>query len=160
MTTKPLAGLAALAALLCAPAQAAVTTGTLNVSALVVDTCLVAATPLAFGAVSSAATTVELAPAVVAVTCTAAKPTVTVTVDGGASPDAGLRQMSNGGDGRVPYRLYADSGRASAVAVDGTLYAGPVAAVVPTLINVYGAVPAGTYAAGAYVDAATITVSY
>lgn len=141
-------------------AMAATATGTLNVSATVADTCTVSGTDLAFGTLSTTAASVEVTPGVVTVTCTSAKASITVTLDGGLNASGGTRRMSNGAGSTVPYSVYASAGRSSAIAVGGQLYQGAIAAATPTGLNVYGSVVAGNYNAGSYTDTLTVTAVY
>lgn len=68
--------------------------------------------------------------------------------------------MSDGASSYIPYSIYTDSGRSSAITMGGPLYTGTIGATTPLVLSVYGAVPAGTYPAGTYTDAATITINY
>lgn len=139
---------------------AATSTGTLLVTAAVLDTCLVVATPLAFGDLDGSAATAELAPAVVTVTCTSNKTGLTVDLGEGGNASAGQRYMVSVGGQTLPYDIYTDSGHSAEVAVDGEIFNGDVTAVIPTAISVYGMIPEGDYNLGAYTDTVTITVTY
>lgn len=141
-------------------AQAATATGTMAVTAAVADSCTVAATALGFGTLSSGAVTNELAPAVVTVVCTSAKTGASITLDAGLNDNAGQRRMVDAGSNMLPYDVFSDSAHTSSVAAGGALYNGDLTAIVPTTVNVYGQVPAGAYAFGAYADAVTVTLNY
>lgn len=141
------------------PLIAATATTSMAVSANVADNCNVVATPLAFGALSSSATTNEIAPAVISVICTSSK-AIAVALNGGGNLLSGARRMTDGTSNFVAYSVYSDSGHSSAVAVNGNIYSGTIPAVVPHNINVYGTVAAGSYAFGNYTDSILITVTY
>ncbi len=61
----------------------------------------------------------------------------------------------------IPYNLYSDTGRATAIGIATTAYSGTGSGAVQT-VNVYGRIPAGSAlpSAGSYVDTVTITVTY
>lgn len=139
---------------------AATATGTMAVTALVADTCTISATPLAFATLSASTVTNEVAPAVISVICTSAKTGATITLGGGLNENSGQRRMIDATTNYVPYNVFSDAAHGSGVAVDGAIYSGNLTAIVPTLVNVYGQVPQGSYAFGAYADAVTVTLNY
>lgn len=159
VTLKSLS-LAAAVALAAPAAHAATATGSLLVSATVLDTCLVVATPLAFGSLDGGAATPDLAPATVTVTCTASKAGITVSLGAGDNVSGGQRHMISADDDEVPYSVFTDAGRSASVAVDGDIFDGPVTAAIPTAFSLYGLIPAGSYSTGIYSDTVTITVDY
>jgi spore coat protein U-like protein len=100
------------------PALAGSGTGELTVSATVQNSCAIIGGALEFG-VDHIARGVDVdASTAVRVACTAGA-VATITLDQGASPDAGssdevpLRRLSDGGGGFLSYRLYSDPARAS-----------------------------------------------
>lgn len=136
---------------------------TLNVSATVLDTCVVTApTSLVFTSVSSSAATNDTSSGSIVVVCTAAHAAVTINAEGGDSASGGKRRMTGATvtSNKLPYDIFTTTGRTSAVAINGALYSGGIAAVAPTTINVYGQVPSGTYAADVYSDTIRVTLNY
>lgn len=143
-------------------AIAAEKTANLGVSASVLDTCILTAPiPLTFGTLDASSDTTQTTPGQIAVTCTAAKTGVTITLGGGGAASSGLRHMSDlAGENTLPYRLYSDATHEDEVAVDGTVYNGDISAVLELPISVYGKIPAGSYATGAYSDTVLVTLTY
>ena len=99
------------AALVCADAAAAGSaTSTVNVSATVAQTCLVATTAVAFGpydpvSANSATGADVTASGSVTVTCTRSATGVTITLGPGGSPDGAQRRLAGGGS-FLNYQLY------------------------------------------------------
>lgn len=141
-------------------AWAATATTNLTVSATVIDTCVVSATALAFADLETSGPTTEVAPGEITVTCTADKTGLTVALGGGGNATGGQRRMDDGGGNFVPYDIHSDSGHSSEVAIGANIFSGNVTATVPQVIEVYGEVPAGSYASGNYGDTVLITVTY
>lgn len=137
-TTRLLAAGALCAAASTTPVQAAEqATANLGVSAIVADTCIMAATtPLAFATINTAQASNQVTPGVVTVTCTASRGAITVTLDGGENASSGARRMASTGGDFLPYSVFKDSGHAESVAVDGAVYSGPVTAAIPKPIVV------------------------
>lgn len=149
-------------ALMGAGAAAAATntaTGTMNVSAIVANSCTVASTPLLFSTIDSSKQTTEATPAAITVTCTATQSAVTVNLGGGSNASGGQRHMANGNSDLLPYALYADAAHSSSVGVDGTVFSGALGTLAKSF-NVYGTIPAGAYAAGTYADSVLVTLNY
>ena len=146
------------------PVQAAEqANATLNVSATVLDTCVVTApTSLVFASVSNSATTNDTSSGSIVVVCTAAHAAVTINAEGGDSASGGKRRMSGlaSASNKLPYDIFTTTARTSAVAINGALYSGGIAAVAPTTVNVYGQVPSGAYAADVYSDTIRVTLNY
>lgn len=161
-TTRLLVAGALCAAAGTTPATAAEqATANLGVSAIVADTCIMAATtPLAFATINTTQASNQATPGVVTVTCTASRGAITVTLGGGENASSGARRMATSGDDYLPYSVFKDSGHSESVAVDGAVYSGPVTAAVPKTIAVYGQIPAGNYNAGSYSDTLLVTLSY
>lgn len=156
--------IAAATLLLCATSQglyAATTTTTLGVSATVTDACTVTApTALVFPNPSAASVTNESITGNIVILCTAAKTGVSITLGSGNNAVSGQRQMTNGATGLLPYNVFSDAARTSAVAVDGTFYTGNIPAASAVQRPVYGQIPAGAYAAGGYLDTIIVTLNY
>jgi len=153
-------------------ANAATATGTLTVKATVTTSCavntsatgVVSNAVLDFGTVSSFTSNVDSD--TTATSWTAIKvlcnngTTYSLAFDGGKNVSSSQRRMTGGSTEYIPYNLYSDSTRATAIAVNGTI-AGTGTGAAQT-INVYGRIPAGTTlpSASSYVDTVTLTVTY
>lgn len=149
-------------ALMPAVAQAAEVASTdLYVTATVLDSCIVTApTGLVFAAVNTAAATSQTVQGTIAVVCTAAKANVSINMEGGDNEDGGQRHMKDTSNNLLPYVITSDAAHTTAVGVNDALFTGPLAAVAPNLIPVYGQIPAGSYAAGVYTDTVRVTLNY
>jgi spore coat protein U-like protein len=142
------------------PADAATTTTTFGVTATVQATCLVSATPLAFGTYTGAVATSTSA---VSVTCTNTTP-YNVGLSAGLATGATVttRQMTGPASALLGYALFSDSARTvnwgqtiGTDTVTGTGNGGAQA------ITVYGQATAGQFVApGSYTDTITATVTY
>ena len=144
-----------------ASAQTAQTT--MDVSATVVEACVVTATNLAFGNYDPTAPNPSDATNSITVICT---PGTSFTVGLNAGSTAGAtvtsRQMASGGN-RLDYGLFQDVARSVNWGnTPGTdTPAAAIAGLTPSILTVYGRVPAQqTVAVGSYSDIVTITVSY
>jgi spore coat protein U-like protein len=164
--TKPCRALllgSLLASLLAAPdLRAATTTGSLGVSATVLDNCTINAVPLAFGTYSSAAN--KDATATITVNCSTGT-AYTVALDLGLGVGSVLASRKMQGPqptDLLNYQIFSDTGR--------TALWGPTVGVntvagtgtgVDQPITVYGRVTAGqAVRAGAYTDTVGIVVAY
>lgn len=151
------------AALSATPAISATTTTTIAVTATALSSCIVAATPLAFGNYSAATGTPTDATSTVTATCTSGTP-YTLALDAGTTSGSTVaaRAMTNGTT-NLSYNLFTTSAR-SIVWGDGTastVTQGATSAGLPSVYTVYGRVPAGQYATtGAYSDLVTVTLTY
>ena len=138
-------------------ADAATATTILPVTATVLATCIVVATPLIFGNYSAAQVDAQAA---LTVTCTLGTPFV-VRLDAGAGATIAARQLSFGAN-TLAYSLYRDAARTQNWGqTDGTDTASGTGALLPVILNVYGRIPAGQFSApGAYIDTVGVTVVY
>ena len=142
-------------------AMAAEETANLNVSAVVLDSCtLTAATALAFASIDTSSASNEVTPGSVVVLCTGNRTGASVTLGGGENISGGTRRMASTGGAFLPYSVYADASRSSAIASGGTLFSGNITALVPQAIAVHGQVPAGSYSAGLYSDTILVTLTH
>jgi spore coat protein U-like protein len=140
------------------PAAAATTTATFSVTATVLASCTVAATPLPFGSYTGAVLNVT---STVTATCTTTTP-YTVGLNAGTSGGTvTTRQMTGALATLLPYSLSVDSAHTvnwgntagSFVAGVGTGAAQP--------LTVYGQIAASVFATpGAYTDTITATLTY
>lgn len=162
MRREIILSLAALTATAAGTAQAATATSTFAVSAAVLTSCQVTATPLAFGAYDPAAGSAIDAANSLVVTCTTGTPyTVGLNAGAGAGATVAIRKMNNGPD-LLNYSIYSDAARTSIWgATVGTNTFAATAGVLPATIPVYGRVFAGqNVTAGAYTDLINVTVNY
>lgn len=140
-------------------AQAATATTTLPVTAVVLATCIVVATPLIFGNYSGAQLDAQ---AELTVTCTLGT-TYNVRLDAGAGTGATVatRKMSFGVN-TLDYTIWRDAAHTQNWGItDGTDTVAGTGAVLPNIHNVYGRIPAGQFSApGAYLDTVGVTVFY
>lgn len=139
---------------------AATSTTTFAVSATVLSTCAVSASPLAFGnyAMTQTDSTTTLS-----VTCTNGT-TYTVSLNAGTGTGASVatRKLTGPSSQTLDYSLYQDAGRASlwgeTIGVDTVAGTGNGAA---QSLTVYGRIPASQApGAGAYADTITVSVTY
>lgn len=164
-TSTKFAALALATALIgTAPAAVAATaTTTMAVTALVLSTCVVVATPVSFGDYSLA---VLDASGLITVTCTAGTTNYTVALDKGLGSGAttALRKMTFAGS-TLNYSLYRDAGRTQTWG-DAVGDVQPSSAATTTIgviktFSVYGRLEANQFAtAGAYVDTIQVSVNY
>lgn len=136
---------------------------TMNVSATVVEACIITATNLAFGNYDPTALGTTDATSSINVICTPGT-SFTVGLNAGTTSGATVtsRQMASGSD-RLGYGLYQDTARSVNWGnTPGTdTPAAATAGLTPSVLTVYGRVPAQQSAAvGSYSDTVTITVSY
>ncbi|WP_165938356.1 MULTISPECIES: spore coat U domain-containing protein [Bacteria] len=152
-------GIAAVAAVVSAPALAGTATGTVQVSLNVSSSCSVTAQPLDFGTTNSFATAIDSSSATT-VKCTPLAP-YSVFVSYGANANGTQRQLASTTDATkvVKYDVYSDASRSTAwTPTVGTTGVGDGNEKATTL---YGRVPVQTaVAAGDYKDTVTVTVSY
>jgi spore coat protein U-like protein len=138
------------------------TTGSLGVSATVLDNCTIAAVPLAFGNYSSAAN--KDATATITVNCSTGT-AYTVALDLGLGTGAVLasRKMQGPQAGDLlGYQIFSDTGRTTLWgSTVGVNTVGGTGTGVDQPITVYGRVTAGqAVRAGAYTDTVGIVVAY
>ena len=143
--------------------NAATTTGSLAVNAVVLKSCSVVATPLAFGNYDPTTSTPTDATTSLVVLCTSGTSfNVGLSAGGGSGATVSSRKMTYGGE-TLTYGLYQDSGRSTrwGDTVGTDTPAPTTASVLPTTLTVYGRVPASQNApTGVYADAVTVTVTY
>lgn len=143
-------------------ASAATDSTTFQVTATVVSSCEVSATPLAFGAYDPVATTPLDGSATVNVRCTNGTSYVVALDEGvGASATVSERRMTNGAQ-TLTYALYQDASRSTLwgeTSGTDTVAATGTGAVQGHAI--YARAPAQqTATAGGYSDTITVTVTY
>lgn len=151
-----------MAGAICLPpfqASAATTDSSIAVSTSVQATCVITATPLAFGTYTGIQTDNT---ATVTVTCTKTTP-YTVGLNAGLGTGATITARSMTGAGvALNYALFTDSGRTTnwGNTVPTNAVAGTATGAAQAM-TVYGRVAAGQFVApGAYTDTVTATVTY
>jgi spore coat protein U-like protein len=169
ISTKSFRGIsfAAVAALIAgaayAPqANAATATTTFAVTAAVSQTCLVVATPLAFGTYDPTSATPTDGTTTVTVTCTTATPyNVGLSAGGGTGATVASRKMTSGSN-LLNYTLYQTAAHTTVWGQTvGTDTIAGTATGLPIAYTVYGRIPAQqSVGSGAYTDTITVTVTY
>ena len=140
---------------------AEVASTTLSVTATVLDSCLLTAPAgLVFASLNTGVVTNQMVQGTVTVVCMAAKPSVTIKLEGGDNAIASQRNMKSVANDLLPYIIPSDAGHATAVALGGNLFSGALTAVTPSIFSVYGQIPAGTYPAGIYTHTVWVTLNY
>jgi len=147
-------------------AQALTATDNLSVSADVIATCTIVASPVNFGTYDVTNATPNDNVGGVAINCSNGA-AVYVTLGQGLQPAAGstagvpARQMSAGGTDVLAYSLFQDAGRTTAwggTQATGVASVGTGSAV---SLSVYGRIPASqAVQSGAYTDSVLATVNY
>lgn len=143
-------------------AQATEATTTFAVSATVLSTCLVAATPLAFGNYDPTSGSPLDAANTVTATCTTGTP-YNIGLDAGTDTGATVasRKMAYGAN-LLNYSLYQETGRTTVWGnTIGTDTVSATAGATPTGHTVYGRVFSGqNVPAGLYADTINVTLTY
>ena len=158
-------GFAAIAAVVATPALAATTTNTMPVSVNVINSCTVAATPMAFGAPTTIGSANIDTTSTVSLVCTNGA-SYDVALDSGLNAVGTQRYMSNGATTpvKVPYGIFTDAARsASWGSTTGTnTVAGTAGTSGAVTLVAYGRIPstATSVGAGAYLDTVTVTVTF
>ena len=145
------------AVIFASPLIAADETVNLAVSAVVVDSCTVAATFTGFGTLTSGVD--KDAEGTVTILCTSNKSGTTIVVGGGDNKTGAQRQMKFSSS-YVPYHIYSDSDRNTAVAPDGTLSTFSHSALSSETVAIYFRALGGAYTPGTYEDSLDILVTY
>jgi spore coat protein U-like protein len=138
-------------------------TATFQVSLTIENSCTITAQPIAFGTVSSMATT-HAAQGDVVVSCTGAGPLNVQLGVGTGGGTLATRQLDNGSGNKIDYNLYNDGGH-SVISGDGTtgtpLFAGTSTGAAQTL-TVFAQTAAGQNPkpVGTYTSDVTATVTF
>ena len=148
-------------------AQAATATTNFTVTLTVLNQCVVAATPMAFGSLALVGGTGGQATNVLTVTCTAGTP-FTIGLNQGTAPTATIATRLMRGPvpvttSTVAYSLYQDAARTILWGnTTETQVNGGTATGLPQNFTVYGQILGGqgVAPAGAYTDTVTVTVTY
>lgn len=145
------------------PAMAATDTDTMQVSATVVNNCVVAASPMAFGTLSGLGTTNIDTSATISLSCTP-NAVYDVAMDLGLTGVGGQRHLVNDSDASqtIPYGLYTNATRTNGWASGvGQTIVGTATGGSATLVA-YGRIASTATAvtAGSYADTVTVTVTF
>lgn len=142
--------------------MAATATTTMNVNAVALQSCTVAALPMAFGTTSQTGTAVDTT-ATITVVCT---PNVAYNVglDNGQNASAGVRRMSSATTTDfLPYEIYRNAARTQpwGNSIGTDTVSGTVTAA-PAVHTAYGRIPASApgVTAGSYTDSVTVTLTF
>lgn len=144
-------------------AQAQTAQTTMDVTATVVEACVVAANNLTFGSYDPTSSAPKDASTSIAVTCTPGT-IFTVALSQGAASGATVtdRQMVSGAN-RLRYGLFSDAARITNIGDTPGVDALPAitARVAPSVQSIFGRIPPQqTVPAGDYRDTVTVTVTY
>ncbi|WP_424770624.1 Csu type fimbrial protein [Pontixanthobacter sp.] len=152
------AGAAVLSA---SPAFAATEDATMPVTANVLDSCTITASPMSFGTLTTLGSANIDSTSSVAILCTLGA-TYDVSMDAGANASGAQRQLVNSTDAAqlIPYGVFTDAARATDWNGTNT-QAGVGTGAVQTL-TAYGRIPASasSVTAGVYNDSVTVTVTF
>jgi spore coat protein U-like protein len=158
-------GLAAVAAVASTPAMAATATNTMPVSVNVINSCTVAATPMAFGAPAAIGGVNIDTTSTISLVCTNGA-TYIVALDQGTHAASGQRYLSNGAATPVLITYNVSSvgpGGANWGNNTGTdTVSGAAGASGLVTLTAYGRIPASatSVGAGTYTDTVTVTVTF
>lgn len=156
---KPLA--IAVAAMLPVAAWSATATTTMAVTATVLNSCIVVASPLAFGNYDPTSGSATNATTTLAVTCTSGA-AYNVGLDAGTASGATVntRKMANGAN-LLPYAIYKEVGHSNIWGDTTTDRVSGTGNGLLQSLTVYGSIPAGAAVpAGAYTDTLNVTLTY
>ena len=147
-------------------AQAGTASGSLGVSATVVNSCSVGSATLSFGTVNPAIGSIGSLSSLMSVTCTLGT-VFSVGLGDGSWPLSanGQRRLKGGTTGSfLNYNLFQDAANLTrfGLSIPAQLLSNQVGlGVLPTTVPVFGAIPSGQSApADTYTDTIPITVSY
>ena len=151
------------ATLSAAPAMAGTANGTMLVSATVLESCTVVATPMLFGALTEVGAANVDSTATLTLACTP-NADFYIGMNDGANASSGQRRLKHSANAEfLNYNLYIDSGRSQPWGNTAGTNTKPGTAPLGTSIHtVYGQIPAGVagVSAGAYADTVTVTVTF
>lgn len=163
LISKSAIAVASMALLWGIPAAAATATGVMPVTAVALNSCLVAATPMVFGTVNQLAGSATDSTAALTISCTPGT-NYTVGLDQGLHASGGVRQMEGLlATDTLPYTLYSNASRTTPWGnTNGTDTIAGTAGLVASILTVYGRIPANAplARAGAYTDAVTVTLTF
>jgi len=146
------------------PAAAGTSSGVMPVAATLLDTCLVAATPMLFGDISLAGGGAIDSSALITLTCTPLA-SYQVALNHGVNASGTQRRMKNVlTNDYVPYNIYSDSARTTAWGDQAGIdtVSGNAGLAGTVVLTAFGRIPANAppAPAGAYADVVTVTVTF
>lgn len=153
-------GIAAVAA----PAFAGSASANVVVTATVIPSCLIVATPVAFGVYdpvfANASGNVDSF-GTLTITCTKGSDQ-TIALDNGSNASGSTRRMGDGLGNHLTYELYQDSSRSQVWGSGSSAYTPPTAtSALPRIFTVYGRMAGGQDATlGLYTDIVVATVNF
>lgn len=161
---RSIGALGAMAAVMVgAPAFAGTATGSMAVSATVLESCTVVSTPMLFGALTEVGASDVNSTATLTLTCTP-NADFDIAMNDGANATSGQRRLKHSANAEfLNYNLHIDSARSQPWGNTAGTNTKPGTAPTGTSIHtVYGQIPAGVagVSAGAYSDAVTVTVTF
>jgi spore coat protein U-like protein len=155
-------GFAAIAALAATPALAASASNQMPVSVNVINSCTVAASPMAFGTLTSVGGVNVDTTATVDLVCTIGA-AYDVAMDVGTHATGSQRYLQSTAGGKIPYGVFRDSARSLNWGnTTGTDTSAGSTATGTASLTAYGRIPASATSvpAGAYTDTVTVTVNF
>ena len=145
------------------PAFAGTANGSMAVSALVLESCTVVATPMLFGALTEVGAANVDSTATLTLTCTP-NADFYIGMNDGTNAATGQRRLKHSANAEfLNYNLFIDSARSQPWGNTAGTNTKPGTAPLGTSIHtVYGRIPAGVdgVSAGAYSDTVTVTVTF
>ncbi len=153
--------------------QAATATGSLSVTATLAASCTVNTSTtgtttnavLNFGTITSMAANIDASTSSTGgskVTVLCSNGTAwTIAMNSGNNVSGTQRRMTGGSSEYVPYNLYSDSARTTAIGINTTALSGTGSGALQSY-DIYGRIPAGSTLAtpGTYTDTVTMTLTY
>jgi spore coat protein U-like protein len=147
-------------------AEAGTAGDTFAVTSTVVNSCIVAASPLAFPSYIPTSATATTGSTTLNVTCTLGAPYTVALSNGsgtGADATAGMsgRKMAGSASAQLGYNLYQDSGYSQAWGSTGAYLMSATGTGLQVPLTVYGRIPASqVVAAGNFSDTINVTISF
>ena len=163
MSRSLIAGSALALCLVAQPAQAGTSDGTMVVSATVLESCLIVASPMTFGNITLTGSDID-STSTLTLTCTP-NADFDILMNDGVNADSGQRRLANVGASEfIPYDIYLNSARTDrwGNTIGTDTLAGTADGLGQASYTAYGRIGSGVAAVtdGAYSDAITVTVSF
>lgn len=158
-------GIAAVSVALASPAFAGTAQNDMPVSVNVLNSCTVAATPMAFGSPTQIGGADIDSTSTITLTCTTGA-AYEVALDTGGNAASGQRYMAGTGSNTdtIPYNIYRDSGRSQTWGANSgsDTVSGTAASGSAFTLTAYGQIPSSAAAVVAdnYTDTVTVTVTF
>ena len=155
---------AAIASLTSSSAFAGTNSGSMLVNAIILNSCTVIATPMAFGTLSVLGGSNYNSTSIITLTCTPLT-AYDVALDNGLYSSSGVRRMRNlANSAYISYNIYSDASRTAAwgSTSGNNTVAGTTDITGIKLLTAYGRIPssATSVAAGVYDDTVTVSVTF